>query len=88
MTNEIKGYSLFNDIEDTELRIRNRAVVMANIFEDNLDGDAKVDAVTIKGDGAVLLLQYVKNIPEEEMVPTWDKFKSIMTEERGFKYAG
>ena len=30
---EFEGYGLFNDIEDKELRTRNRAVSMTNIFE-------------------------------------------------------
>lgn len=87
MTNEIKGYSLFNDIEDKALRIRNRAVVMANIYEDHLEGDVTKAAV-IRGDGAILLLQYVRSIPEDEITETYNKFKSIMIDERGFTNAG
>ncbi len=33
--NEYCGFSLFNDIEDLELKTRNRAVIMANIFKFN-----------------------------------------------------
>jgi len=86
MSNNIKGYSLFNDIEDTELRVRNRAVVMANIFDDNLD--EKATTPTIKGAGAALLLSYFSKIPAEDMQAVWDKFKNIMTTERGYNYVG
>lgn len=88
MSNSVKGYSLFNDIEDATLRIRNRAVVMANIFEDNLDpSQAKSNKPIIKGAGAALLLKYLSSVSEVEQPQVWDKFKSVMAE-RGFSYAG
>ena len=86
MTNSVKGYSLFNDVEDVTLRTRNRAVVMANIFDDNLDPNAKTP--TIKGGGATLLLKYFGSISAEEQASVWSKFKEIMTTERGYAYAG
>lgn len=36
MSNSVRGYSLFNEIEDKDLQSRNRAVVLANIIEDNM----------------------------------------------------
>lgn len=40
----VDGYTLFNDIEDIELRSYNRAMIMANIIEDNLaEKDGRVN---------------------------------------------
>ncbi len=77
---KVKGYSTFLDIQDDELRTRNQAVVLANIFEDNLKGN------TISNEGAVVLLSYFREVPEVDRVAVFSKFKSFM-EERGFTYA-
>ena len=37
-SNEYRGHSLFNDVEDLSLRARNRAAVMVNIALYNHDG--------------------------------------------------
>lgn len=76
--NEYKGFSLFNDIEDKQLRNRNRAVVLTNISEDNTkDG-------LINGKGAGLVLGYFINIPADEREEVKIKYTQFM-QERGFK---
>lgn len=52
--NEFKGFSLFNDIEDIDLRTRNRSVVMANMAEDHIDRKTK----RVSPKGAALILNY------------------------------
>lgn len=78
--NQFKGYSLFNDITDTALRIRNRAVVLCNIAESN----------TIKGlispRGTALILGYFNHVPPNERSDVKEGFKGFM-QERGFKIA-
>lgn len=70
-------FESFNDIENKELRVRNRAVVMANIFEDHTKGD-KITPL-----GTKLLLTYFNQIPNEEKKITYETFRSHMTQ-RGF----
>lgn len=75
---EYKGFPLFNEIEDRQLRRRNQAVIMTNILEDNF----------VKGKiapkGSLLIIGYMSAIPE-------DQRKSLMAEfieqanARGFK---
>lgn len=69
---------MFNDIEDVELRARNRAIIMANIYEDNLTKGNKINAL-----GAKLLLTYFSKIPEQERVGTYDQLQSQLSI-RGF----
>jgi hypothetical protein len=76
--NEFKGYSLFNDIEDFDLRNRNRAVILANIMEDNLTAKKKVT-----GKGSTLILGYFMNVPEVDRKTVRDRFAKAITE-RGF----
>lgn len=77
--NEYKGFSLFNEIADSELRTRNRAVILANMTEDNLTPNRRL---TPKG--AVLVLGYFTCIPEEEKAKTQAAYKTAL-EQRGFK---
>lgn len=58
----INGYPLFNDVEDKELQIRNRATILANIIEDNLYDDTGV----VTQAGMMYSLGYWDCIPEEE----------------------
>lgn len=60
--NDFKTYSLFNDIEDLELRNRNRAVVLANMAEDHIDRKSK----RISPKGAALILGYFGKIDDED----------------------
>lgn len=78
--NTYKGFELFNDIEDFVLRTRNRAVVLANIAEDN----AKNRLISPKG--ASLILGYFQQVPVEEREDVKIKFTTVMAE-RGFKLA-
>lgn len=84
MTNEYveyKGFSLFFDIEDSELRSRNQAVVLANMAESNSKNRK------ISPNGAGLIIGYFDRIPKEERKTVYDKFVSEM-KTRGFEYAG
>ena len=74
-------HSLFNDIEDEGLRARNRAVVLANMYED-LQVDNKV---TPSGMGN--LLSYFKGIPYEERSRAYAEFQVQMTERKFLKEA-
>lgn len=76
--NEYKGFSLFNDIEEFDLRNRNRAVILANIMEDNLTAKKKVTSK-----GSSLILGYFLNVPEGERKSVRDRFAKAITE-RGF----
>lgn len=70
--NTYKGFSLFNDIEDAVLRLRNRAVVLANIAEDN----TKDRLISPKGAG--LVLGYTSKLPKEDVASVTESFKNEM----------
>jgi hypothetical protein len=59
--NNFKGFSLFNDVEDTALRARNRAIVLANISEDHRTKESRINVK-----GVALIMGYFGNIPKEE----------------------
>ena len=69
-----KGYSLFNDIEDVNLRNRNRAVILSNIALDNTRNKL------ISPKGASLILGYFGIIPDEERADVRDRFVQRMRE--------
>lgn len=77
MENQYKGFSLFND-QDEPLRTRNRAVILANIAEDNKTKDRKI---TPKG--AALMIGYFAEIPNEERAALNKAFADTMNQ-RGF----
>lgn len=77
--NEFKGFSLFNDIEDIALRMRNRSVVMCNMAFDHSDKRTK----RINPKGASLILNYFANIPVTERDDVKKLFAKEM-ETRGF----
>jgi hypothetical protein len=77
--NEYKGFSLFNDIDDAALRNRNRAVILANIAESQLDKVTK----RIKAGGAALILRYFSLVPEADREAVKSDFEQHM-KERGF----
>lgn len=77
---EYKGFSLFFDIEDSVLRSRNQAVVLANMAESN----SKNRRITPNGAG--LIIGYFDKIPKEERKTVYDKFVVEM-KARGFEYA-
>jgi len=75
--NNIEGYSLFNDIENFELRARNRAIIMANILEDNFYKNR------VSRKGLMIVKKYLKCLPILEQ----DAATSYLTQvlkERGF----
>lgn len=72
-----KGYSLFNDIEDIDLRTRNRAVILTNLASDH----TKNKLISAKGAG--LILGYFGLIPENERKGVEGAFKEGM-KQRGF----
>jgi len=57
---EFKGFSLFNEVEDAALRLRNRAVILTNILEYNFFQKK----LSLKG--AALIIGYVQALPEEQ----------------------
>lgn len=77
MQNDYKGFSLFNDIEDAELQLRNRAVVMCNIVDMNTRGNK----ITPKGAG--LVLGYFNSLPDSDKKKTEQRFEQ-MIKERGY----
>lgn len=74
---EIKGFPLFFDIEDQELRNRNQAVILCNMFEDG-SKDGKVQPKTM-----LSMIQYFRQIPEAERQIVYTKFSEGMRA-RGF----
>jgi hypothetical protein len=81
VNNEFKGFCLFNDIENPELRNRNRATILANIASDNTKNRI------IHAKGAALILGYFKEVPEHDREDVKEQFKQNM-KERGFVLAG
>lgn len=81
MANEFKGYSLFNDIEDVELRSRNRAVTLCNIAEAHTNKEKR-----ITHGGAALMIRYTEQIPEQERKDVVIKMQHFM-KERGYELA-
>lgn len=73
--NEFKGFSLFNDVEDVDLRTRNRSVVMCNIAEDHIQKATK----RINPKGAALILNYFALIPADERDAAKNKFEEDMS---------
>ena len=74
MDNEFRGFSLFKDQEEP-LRSRNRAVVLGNIAEENMNKEKRISA---KGVG--LMVGYMGAIPAEERKETALKFAAVMKE--------
>lgn len=77
--NTFKGFSLFNEVIDVNLRARNRAIIMANITEDNL-----TDNKRLTPRGAVLVMGYFEAVPEQERDVTYKAYEQSL-KERGFK---
>lgn len=60
MQESYRGFDLFNFIEDEALRNRNRAVVLANMAEDNMQANK------VSHKGMAMILGYFELIPEGE----------------------
>lgn len=69
-----KGYPLFNDLEDKALQTRNRAVIMANIIEQN----TKKKLITPKG--TALVIGYFNCVPTEDRKDVEAAFTQQMKE--------
>jgi len=78
-----KGYALFSDVEDRDLRIQNQATVMANIFEDS--PDVKDNRLVSKR-GTTILFGYMDNVFPEDRTVVLSLFERKM-KERGYSYA-
>lgn len=72
-----KGFELFTDIEDSHLRNRNRATVLANMASDH----TKNRIINMKG--ASLILGYFQEVPEQDRKDVKEQFEKEMTT-RGF----
>lgn len=72
-----KGFDLFDDIEDEALRTRNRAVVLANMVEDN----TKNRLVSPKG--ASLILGYFNTLRPADREAVRVKFMEFVAQ-RGY----
>ena len=77
----IENYKTFAHIENVHLRATNTAKVMANIFQDNSEGEE------ITNKGASLLFQYFDKVSAVDKALTFETFKLEM-EERGYSYGG
>ena len=78
MTQEFKGFSLFHDIDDRDLRTRNQAVVLANMAESS----SKSKKISANGMG--LIIGYFDKIEPEDRETVRGKFMAFM-KERGFE---
>jgi hypothetical protein len=78
LTDNYRGFNLFNDIPDAPLRNRNRAVTLTNMAEDNSRNRL------ISPNGAGLMLGYFKHVPDEDKRDVQDRFVESM-KLRGFK---
>lgn len=76
--NEFKGYSLFNQIEDFELKAYNRGRIIFNILEDGYD--VKLQKASAKA--SALAIQYMEQIPKGiERDATFHNLRNIMLKE-------
>ena len=71
--NEIKGYSLFNEVEDAAIQIYNRARTMKNIMLDHSDKNKNVNTT-----GVVLVTQYFKSIDEGSRQAVYSKLAELL----------
>lgn len=76
MSANYKGYNLFFDLGEEELRSRNQAVVMANIALDHRTGDKKISP-----QGTALILGYFNEIAPQFRKKVFDKFQQRLQEE-------
>lgn len=70
--NNYKTLPLFSDIEDMELRTRNRAVIMANVSEQH----TKKNKLTVQG--VALVLGYFNAVPEDERKDLYKAYEEQM----------
>ena len=78
-----KGYALFLDVENRPQRISNQAVVLTNIFEDNLEVSGALKGQYTTKHGIGLIMGYYNSIPKADRAAVTRRYKEVM-EERGF----
>ena len=83
MISNHKGYALFLDVDSRSQRISNQAVVLANIFEDNLERSGPLRGLYISKRGIGLTLGYFNNVAKEDRSAVTTRYSEIMNE-RGF----
>lgn len=76
--NEYYGYSLFNDVEDVDLRARNRAASLKNIMEDHLNAEGQP---TPKA--AMITFGYFEKVPAEERKSVYTHLENFFTQKKG-----
>lgn len=76
-----KGYDLFDNLEDRALRIRNQAVVLANIAQDNSKGQV------ITPRAAAIILGYFGEVSPNDRHDVKESFTEAMLQ-RGFVING
>lgn len=72
------NFNLFTDVEDEELKARNRAAIMSNIFEDH----ANADGETLTPLGFSHLVGYFSKIPDDGKTAALEVF-SVLCEKKG-----
>lgn len=79
MTDNYRGFGLFNDVEDKGLQSYNRARILVNMMEDNeaLNADGE-RGVSVKG--AALVSGYFMQVPEADREQVRDEVERILTE--------
>ena len=78
-----KGYALFLDVESRQQRISNQAVVLANIFEDNLEKTGALKDKYINAKGIGLTLGYFNSLFKADRAAVTSRYREVMGE-RGF----
>ena len=64
-----QDYDLFNHVQDSELRNHNRAVYIANMYEDNTPKGTKA----VNQLGAIRIMKYFSEIPKEDKKEVLEK---------------
>lgn len=77
MVDKVHGYSLFNEIEDRPIQTHNRAIVLANIVEDNLYPDGRVTQ-----GGMTYSLEYMDALPKEDYADVYLAFRAELVTRR------
>lgn len=72
--------TMFNDVENNRIRNRNRAVTLANLFEDHMEAGSRCTSKI----GGSLILAYFGKVPEEDRKAVYEDYKLVMSE-RGFE---
>lgn len=73
---DYKGLHLFNDIEDFHLRTHNRAIVLANLFEEAPVTGTGVEKEKVSERSALLAVGYFGQIPSLERKAVHEALKA------------